>query len=85
MAHGAGARGHLYSNTVSDNLDYAIGSGCQAQVLVEDVGSKRRVPPHFSAIAAKLQEDLACFELLQVIRGGVASWLACLGIVESRN
>lgn len=35
FAHGAGTRAHLYNNVVNDALDYAVGSGCQAEVLLE--------------------------------------------------
>jgi pectate lyase len=35
LAHGALTRVHLYNNAVIDAVDYAIGSGCQAQLLVE--------------------------------------------------
>jgi pectate lyase len=35
LAHGAQTRVHLYNNAVMDDVDYAVGSGCQAQVLVE--------------------------------------------------
>jgi pectate lyase len=35
FVHGASARAHLYNNVVEDALDYAVGSGCQGQVLLE--------------------------------------------------
>ncbi|HMA94756.1 MAG TPA: hypothetical protein VKP30_18830 [Polyangiaceae bacterium] len=35
FAHGSNARVHLYNNVVTDALDYAVASGCEAQVLLE--------------------------------------------------
>jgi len=35
FVHGATARAHLYNNVVLDAVDYAVGSGCHAQVLLE--------------------------------------------------
>jgi pectate lyase len=35
FVHGAAARVHLYNNVVLDALDYAVGSGCLGQVLLE--------------------------------------------------
>lgn len=35
FVHGSDARVHLYNNVVTDALDYAVGSGCDAQVLLE--------------------------------------------------
>lgn len=35
FVHGETARVHLYNNVVLDAVDYAVGSGCSAQVLLE--------------------------------------------------
>lgn len=35
FVHGTTARAHLYNNVVIDAVDYAVGSGCTAQVLLE--------------------------------------------------